>query len=188
MSAEPGKSLAGIGALLMVIGTFVPFLGIVGLILMMIGMKNLSEYYKDQSIFQNALYALIFGIVGIAALAFIIVGLVFGGSLLGISFGPAGGISGGLIGFLAGIVIALVVAFVFYILLAVYFRRAFDSLADKTGVGMFRTAGLLLFIGAILTIIVVGLLLIFVAWILATVAFFSIPTASQPPPQPSQPT
>jgi uncharacterized membrane protein len=188
MSVEPGKSLAGIGALLMVIGTFVPFLGIVGLILMLVGMKNLSEYYKDQSIFQNALYALIFGIIGIAALAFIIVGLIFGGSLLGISFGPAGGITGGLIGFFVGIILALVVAFVFYILLAVYLRRSFDSLADKTGVGLFRTAGLLLFIGAILTIILVGLILIFVAWILVTVAFFSIPTASPPPPQQPQPT
>ena len=42
MSMEQGKSLASIGALLLVIGTFVPFLGIVGLILMMIGLKSFS--------------------------------------------------------------------------------------------------------------------------------------------------
>jgi uncharacterized membrane protein len=188
MSIETGKSLAGIGSLLLVIGTFVPFLGIVGLILMMYGMKNLADIYGDQSIFKNALYALVFGIIGIAAAAFIVIGLIFGGSLLGVSFGAAGALSGGVIGFIAGIFVAVVVAFIFYVLMAVYFKRAFDTLANKTGVSMFKTAGLLLLIGAILTIVVVGLILIFVAWILLTVAFFSISSAPQPSvPQPAQP-
>ena len=42
MSMEQGKTLASIGALLLVIGTSVPFLGIVGLILMMIGLEEPS--------------------------------------------------------------------------------------------------------------------------------------------------
>jgi hypothetical protein len=54
---------------------------------------------------------------------------------------------------------------------------------------MFETAGLLLFVGAILTIVFfIGLLIILVAWIIATIAFFSIKTgqtqqyAYTPPP------
>ena len=67
--------------------------------------------------------------------------------------------------------------------MAVYLRKSFDALANKTGNGMFKTAGLLLLIGAILTIVLIGLILIFVAWILLTVAFFSMPSTPPPPAQ-----
>jgi uncharacterized membrane protein len=173
--------MAGIGALLLVIGSFVPFLSLVGIILLLIGLRDLAQHYNDNSIFQNGLYALIFGLIGIVAAGLVLVSFFLGGFLLG----------GGFLG-LAGIILALVVVFIFYILMAVYFRRAFDSLANKSEQGMFRTAGLLLFIGAILTIVIIGLVLIFVAWILATVAFFSMtpattPQLSTPPPPPPPP-
>jgi len=42
-----------------------------------------------------------------------------------------------------------------------------------------------LLIGAILTIILIGLILIFVAWILLTVGFFSM-SSTQPSPAPAQ--
>jgi len=187
MSMEPGKTLAGIGALMLVIGSFVPFLGIVGFILLMVGLKNLADYYKDNGIFNNALYGIIFGIIGVAAAAFLIIAVIFGGSFLGFGYGPGGditGITGNVVAFFGGILIALVVAFIFYILMAVYLRKAFDALAARTGIGMFRTAGLLLLLGAILTIVLIGLILIFVAWILLTVGFFSM--SSTPPPPPAQ--
>lgn len=183
MTFESGKSMSSIGALLLVIGSFVPFLSLVGIILLLIGLRDLSQHYNDNSIFQNALYAVIFGIIGIVAVGVVLASLFFGGLFLGGA--------GGFLGLTVGIIAALVVAFIFYILMAVYFRRAFDSLANKSGQGMFKTAGLLLFIGAILTIVIVGLVLIFIAWILAAVAFFSMtstatPQQSSPPPPPSQ--
>jgi uncharacterized membrane protein len=40
---------------------------------------------------------------------------------------------------------------------------------------MFETAGMILFIGAILTIVFfIGLILIFIGWIIANIAFFTI--------------
>jgi uncharacterized membrane protein len=172
--------MASIGALLLVIGSFVPFLSLVGIILLLVGLRDLARHYNDNSIFENALYAVIFGIIGIVAAGVLLVSLFIGGLFA----------SGAFLGLAAGVIVALVVAFIFYILMALYFRKAFDSLADKSGQGTFRTAGLLLLIGAVLTIIIVGLILIFVAWILATVAFFSMtPTATpqQPPPPPPPP-
>lgn len=165
---------------MLVIGSFVPFLSLVGIILLLVGLRDLAQHYNDNSIFQNGLYAVIFGLIGIVAAGVILVSFFLGGFLLG----------GGFLG-LAGIILALVIVFIFYILMAVYFRRAFDSLANKSGQGMFRTAGLLLFIGAILTIVIIGLVLIFIAWILATAAFFSMtpattPQLSTPPPPPPQ--
>jgi len=163
---------------LLVIGSFVPFLSLVGIILLLVGLRDLAQHYNDNDIFQNGLYAVIFGLIGIVAVGVVLVSFFVGGFLLG----------GGFLG-LGGGILGLVVAFIFYILMAVYFRRAFDSLADKSGQGTFRTVGLLLLIGAILTIVLIGLLLIFIAWILATIAFFSMtPTAtpqlSTPPPPP----
>ncbi|MGB9854022.1 MAG: DUF996 domain-containing protein [Candidatus Bathyarchaeales archaeon] len=60
--------------------------------------------------------------------------------------------------------------------------------ATKSGENMFNTAGLLLLVGAILTIILIGLILMLVAWILVAIGFFSVkvPT-TQPPLTPAQP-
>ena len=77
MSLESGKNLAGIGSIFLVIP--VPFLSIVGIIMVLIGMKNLSKAYNDESIWKNTLYAVIFGIIGIVASEFTLVSLFFGG-------------------------------------------------------------------------------------------------------------
>jgi len=187
MSLESGKNLAGIGSIFLVLP--VPFLSLVGIILVLVGMHNLSKAYNDESIWKNTLYAVIFGIIGIVASGVTLVSLFFGGIFTAATFGIGG--ATGFLGLLVGLIIFLFIAFIFYILEAVYIRRAFDSLATRSGVGLFRTGGLLLLIGAILTIVLVGLLLIFIAWILILVAFFQIPvnSASQqsqmPPPPPS---
>jgi uncharacterized membrane protein len=186
MSIESGKNLAGIGSIFLVIP--VPFLSIVGIIMVLIGMKNLSKAYNDESIWKNTLYAVIFGIIGIIASGLTLVSLFFGGIFT--STALAEGDATGIIGLITGLILFLVVAFIFYLLEAIYIRKAFNSLANKSGVGLFRTGGLLLLIGAILTIFIVGLFLIFIAWILILVAFFQIPTNSTstqfqtPPPPP----
>jgi len=175
MSVESGKNLGGIGSIFLVIP--IPFLSIVGIILVLVGMNNLSKAYNDPSIWKNTLYAVVFGIIGIIAAGLTLVSLFFGGIFTGGVFAAGTGLAG----FFAGLIIFLAVAFIFYILEAIYIRRAFDSLANKSGVGLFRTGGLLLLIGAVLTIVLVGLFLIFIAWILILVAFFQIPTSSMPP-------
>lgn len=166
-SLESSKSLASIGAILLFL-SFVPFLGIVGLILVFIGMKGMADYYKEPGIYQNALWGLIFGIIAIAALGVgVILALVLG--LFTFGFGAIVTILG-----------VLVVTFIFYVIAAMYLKRAFSLLAQKTGEHTFETAGTLLWIGAIMTILFgIGLLLIFVAWILATIGFFSMKTQPQ---------
>jgi len=168
--------MSGIGSILLIF----PIISIVGIILVLLGMKGLSDYYKEPSIYQNALWGVIFGIIALIAIAvavplFFVFGafsvFTLGLSLLGL-FGLA------------------VVVFVFYLIAAMYFRRAFNALAQKSGEHMFETAGLLLWIGAILTIVFfIGLLLILIAWILATIAFFSIkvPTQQYASPPPATP-
>jgi len=163
LNFEPSKSLSGVGAILVAIGSFVPVLAIVGIILVLIGLKGLAEVYGEKAIFQNALYGLIFEVVAAAAFCFVLIGALLGG-LATLS----------LIAFLAGFGLALIVAFIFSILAAYFYKKSFDLLSSKSGERLFGTAGLLMLIGAVLTIVLVGALIMLVAWILAAVAFFSL--------------
>jgi uncharacterized membrane protein len=184
-SLESSKTTASIGSILLMF----PVVNIVGIILLFIGMKGLSEYYKDETIYRDAVRGLIFLIIAAVAIAVAIPLFILGGMFSVFTLG-AFGVGLGLISFLA----LAVIVFVFYVLAAMYLRKSFSSLAQKSGEHMFETAGMLLLIGAVLTILFfIGLLLIFVAWIIATIAFFSIkvpqqyayvytapPTAAQP--------
>jgi len=211
MALESSKNLGGIGAILIVIGLlpipYAPILSLIGLILLMIGLKGLADFYKEGGIFNNALYALILAIVGGVIAAGILI-VMFVGTLLelGINISNIADWAtfgtqlttmftdfsnfGLLFSFLGAIAISLIVLFVFAIIAVLFFRRSLTQLASKTGVGLFGTAGLLMLIGAVLTIIVIGALLIWIALILVAVAFFRIraqPTAvtqMAPPPPP----
>lgn len=206
MTLESSKNLGGIGALLMVIGSlgafgtaFAGVLGLVGLILLLIGLKGVADHYNEAGIFNNALYGVIFTIVGVVAfigamVASILMALA---GLTDLELGDLPNLGSVLQGrladintlwsFIAAIIVAIVVLFVFIVIAVLFFRKSMNLLAAKTGVTLFGTAGLLMLIGAILTIVVVGLLLIWVAWILVTVAFFSIRTQATPPPPPPPP-
>jgi uncharacterized membrane protein len=152
------KMLGGIGSILQII----PFISIVGFILTLVAVKYVSDEVNDSSIFSDMLYAVITGIVGFIVGA----SVLFFGALSSMFTAGIGAITGG-ITFLAIVWIVLIVS-------AIFIRRAFDKMATKLNVGTFRTAGMLYFIGALLTIILVGFLILFIAFILQVVAFFSI--------------
>ena len=182
-SLESSKNLAGIGAILLFL-SFIPVVGIIGIILLFIGMKGLADYYKEPGIVQNALWGLVFGIIALIAIGVGLVSLIFGGIFSSVTFGFAGfGLA------LLGLIVTLVIVFIFYVLAAMYFKKAFSLLAQKTGEHSFETAGTLLWIGAILTIVFgIGLILIFIAWIFATIGFFAAPSRPNTYTQPVAPT
>jgi uncharacterized membrane protein len=179
VSFESSKTLAGEGAVLVLL-SLIPYvgwvLGIVGVVLLAKAMKEFSNYYQDQSLYREAWTGIKFYIIAIVAAAVAIVGIVLGAASATSMFATnanfvfTAGFAAGLITLLAG----LVVAFVFYVLAANHLKDCFNNLAKKSGERSFETAATLLWIGAILTIIGVGLILIFVAWIFATIGFFSM--------------
>lgn len=74
-----------------------------------------------------------------------------------------------------GVVIATILLFILSTIVGYYFwYQSLKKLAAKTGVDYFRIAGLLYFIGAITSIILIGGLVIFVAWIFHIVAYFNL--------------
>jgi uncharacterized membrane protein len=170
-SLESNKNLAGIGSILLMF----PFVSIIGIILVFIGMKGLAEYYKDERIYHDALRGLIFLIIAAVAIAVAVPLFIVGGAFGIFALGSLG-VGFGLISFF----LLLAVVFIFYLLAAMNLRKAFNALSEKSGEHLFETAGTLLFFGAIFTIVLVGFLLIFLAWIIVTIAFFSIKVPPQP--------
>jgi uncharacterized membrane protein len=158
------KTLGGVGSILLLI----PGVSIVGYILVLIAGKYVSDELNDRSIFDNMLYAVIAGIVGVAiGAAVLFTGAAFAVFTLGLSA-------------LLGVVAGLVVIWVFLIISAVFIRRAFNTMATRLNVNSFKTAATLYFIGALLTIVLVGFVILFVAYIFQIIAFFSIHEVPQP--------
>jgi len=186
---EYSKTLAIEGSVMLLL-SFIPYvgwvLGIIGVVLLLRSMKEFSGYYQDEKIYQNALTGVKFYIIAVLAAAVAIVGITIGvWSATGFTadFVLTAGFGVGVVAFLVG----LVVAFVFYVLAASHLKRTFYTLAEKSGEDSFRTAATILWIGSILTIIGIGLLLILVAWIFATIGFFTMKSRQyqQYTPQPN---
>ena len=57
---------------------------------------------------------------------------------------------------------------------AVFYMKAFNKLGEKSGVDNFKTTGLLYLLGVVLAIVGVGVLLMWIAWILALIGFRAI--------------
>ncbi len=201
---ESTKTMAGIGSLLLLLSVF-PYagwvLGLVGIVLLVKSMKEFSDYYGDKSIYQNAWTGIKYYIVAIIAIAVAGTAVAIGiASATAFTFeGIVAWTTGLGIGVIAGIA-GLIVAFIFYVLAATHLKTAFTMISEKTGDHTLATAGTLFLVGSILTIVFgVGLILIFISWIIATIGFFSMknqqfpqynqtqPYNYTPPNQPAQP-
>jgi uncharacterized membrane protein len=183
------KLLGGIGALLSLIGwllstSFGSIVGIIGLIMVFIAIKNISDETKDKSIFDNYLYFFICSLIAIVAIAVIMVYSVFTTidvfnpdqiqeMVEGITdFASFWEVFGNLV---TGCIAALLIGWVLLIIGTLFLRRSFNSIAEHTKVDLFRTTGFVYFIGAITMIILIGFLIIIIAKIMEIIAFFSIP-------------
>jgi len=203
MEFESAKTLFGVGLLLqlispLILGSDFGIVYIIGLVLALIGLNSVADAYSRPDIFRNYLYAAIIGIVGIIALVFVfamIFAVIAIGSMHGVTWMRDGWdlsevgmplsmpwhmtMGGALIMALLFLVSIWAVA-----ILSMHFeRRAYLGLAEVSGVDHFKTAATLIWIGAWLTIVLVGFLLIFIGEILAVVGAFSL----KPPRHPQQP-
>jgi uncharacterized membrane protein len=222
MTFDSSKTLGGIGALMLfiaiIVGLVVPYgsliVGAVGLILVLIGLHGLADYYQDRSIFSNALYGVIAVVIGAITSVGVLVGTVlfninnikafisqiFPGwdgdwaSLQNMNPDTNAFQTGNfdfstIVPFIVGILAVLVVIWVFAIIATFFVRRSLKTVSDKSTVGLFGTAGLLMLIGAVLIIAFgFGLLLIWIGALLLAIGFFQLrplePVVTQAPPPP----
>ena len=181
-SLSNAKTMGGIGGILV----FIPFVSLVGWILILIALKDISDVTQDKNIFDNALLAGITAIIGS-----VILGLFFVFARVAFGF-----FSLGFFGFLAAFWVLTIIS-------AIFLKNSYDRAAQKLNNSSFGTAGLLYLIGALTTIVLVGFLILFIALIFQIIAYFSIndqpampaypgfqaptPTYSPPPTYPPTP-
>jgi len=189
------KMLVGIGSILILLGwmTGVGILfGIVGAVLWLISMYQLSNILGKPTIFQKALIGFVLNVAGmvIAFAPFVltmVIAFPFGllvkivlfnltrGKTLDVTLDTSGLGFGALI-VLTVAFIAIMVAYAIFVFGFYLQKQAYEILAQATAHNLFKIAGLLLFIGANTTILFgLGLLLIIVGYIVLTVAFFTAP-------------
>ena len=174
-SLSSAKTLGGVGGILV----FLPFVSLVGWILILLATKEISETVQDKSIFDDALLAAITAIIGaVVFVAFIVTGSIAGLFTFGFGF-PRFLLFFGILG----------AFWVFTIISAIFLKRSYEKISQRLNVSAFATTGLLYLIGAALTIVFVGFLILLVALIFQVVAYFSIqdrppsPGWGQPAPQ-----
>jgi uncharacterized membrane protein len=173
-------------------------LGLIGFILLLIGLKGFADHYNEAGIFNNALYGFITAIVGVVAAVGVFVATALAAIAdLGISDWTntaewtaaltAETALETIFALLGAAILAFVVLFIFAILTAFLYRRSLGLLRSQSGVGLFGTAGLLLLIGAVLTIVAIGFLLIWISLLLIAIAFFQTKTTAMEPKSPPSP-
>jgi len=177
-SLSSAKTLGGAGGILV----FIPFLSLVGWILILLATKEISESVQDKTIFDDALLAGITAVIGAVVFALVFALVVFTRSA-GVPVAP------GPFAF-SGLFLGVLAAFwVFTIISAIFLKRSYEKISQRLNVSAFATAGLLYLIGAALTIVLVGFLILLIALIFQVVAYFSIqdrppsPGWGQPAPQ-----
>jgi uncharacterized membrane protein len=184
-SFSQAKALGAVGSILVLLAG-VPSVGvlagIVGFILILVAINEISDILNDRAIFNNALLAIGLAVVGIVAGALV----VFGGFLnfvalhhltfanLGSSFNPSSVPVGDWFGLIGSVLTGLALVWVMLIGSSFFIRRSYESIASRLDDSMFRWAGLLFLVGAATTIVLVGFAVLFVAQVLLVVAFFSL--------------
>ena len=169
---------------------------LIGIIFVLIALKGYADAYKDGSILHNALYTIVFEIIGVVVCA----GIVIYGAMgffasLGINnladlrswqqidWQNAVNINN-ILPFIGAIILGLVILYAFTVLASLYVKKAMNTLSGKTGVKLFHTTGTVFFVGALLTIILIGFIVIWVAFILLMISFYeSKPLAQEQQPQ-----
>ncbi len=159
------KMLGGIGSILILLGSVTEIeilliFSIVGFVLWLISIYQLSKKLEKPSIFQKVLISLILDVAA-AVLAFVL-GELWEGIKPYVSMGDEV-----VADIKWGIFVGIVAAYAILVVSAYLYKQAFEILASTTAHDLFRIAGLLIFIGVIIIPILymLALLLMYAGYI-----------------------
>ncbi|AFZ69978.1 putative membrane protein [Caldisphaera lagunensis DSM 15908] len=151
------------GSVLMFLG-FIPFIGgfllFIGFILILIALNDFSKIFNNKYIFENALYAVVAGIII---------------SILVITVAPLGIFSGHIT---STIIVVFILIYIASITSGYFYRNVYSSLADniKNNLGNisneeFQKASSWYWYGGLTTIILIGVIFILIADIYALLGY-----------------
>jgi uncharacterized membrane protein len=145
------------------------------LILFLIAQYRLSKYYNEPAIFRNILYSILLtiGFVIIMAISITIIAITAVASAVVTSITPTD-LIGSYAPFITVIAIVVILSVIYAVLYALLWYRSFNKLGEKSGINVFKTAGLLFALGTFIPFIS------FIAWILAAKGYKQL-QPQQPP-------
>lgn len=203
MELKQAKILGGLGAIFLLC-FIIPVIGwilsIVGIILTAISVSQISKIVKEKSIFNDYLTSIILYFVSIvtAIIGFIVLAFKFIIPNLDKfnSFKNWNGFDRfgernlhpfrnlpqirefltGLNGKIWIILLILAIIWIILIIAGLFTKNSLDKIAEKIKIDNFKVAGILIFIGSILTILFgIGFIIILIGIIFQIVSFFSLP-------------
>ena len=151
---KSGANTGYIGSIL----TLAVITSVFGIPLVLSAMRRLSKAYRNKAMWKGALYATItFYILFIFAIA-----VNRTGNLNGVNYASI---------YNAHYVIYDVIGYIFILIYGWFMKNAFNELRKMSDIEHFGRAALLNWIGAILTIVVVGIILIWISYLYAMLGF-----------------
>lgn len=129
---------------------------IIGIIIILIAIHNLANVYQSKDIFTNARW-------GVLAIIGTITGFISGPIITHTTLNAMQQ--------LIALYIPTLIMGVFFIIAAFFVERSLNEIAEHSGISDFETAGKWLFIGAILTLILFGTIIMGIAFLILITAF-----------------
>ncbi len=155
-----------LGSVLLLLDAAIPRVGslvtLIGLILLLLAVKNISEAVEDEFVYKNFLIAFV------AMFLNSIATIIIKSSIISPESIKSGAV-------LSGIAASLAFLWAFLLIGTFFLRKSYILIGEYTNVQMFKFTGTLYLIGAALLIIVIGGVVIFIAEILQVISFFSLP-------------
>ena len=137
-SLSQAKTFGGVGSVLVLL-TPIPYagwvIGIAGFVLTLLAIKNISDFYQDDSIFNNMLISVVLAIVGVVIGGLVVIGAIF--SMFGLhalsgSVVSTPTVSSGFFATLGALIAGLAVIWIVFIISAYLLRKSYNSIATKT--------------------------------------------------------
>lgn len=200
MDLRNAKTIGGIGTILLCL-SFIPAIGILfaipGVILMLVSLNEIAKKLNESKIFNNYLISVILNVVAVlvAITGLVYKAFLFINAVIRLPLEELGNISpdvlfnrmfsqGELFSFMESfgkwLWIVLLVLVIIYILMVVsgyFIKTSLNEVGEKLNDSNFKTAGLLIFLGNLLSILFgLGFIIVFVGDIFLAIAFFSMKT------------
>ncbi|MEM1598804.1 MAG: DUF996 domain-containing protein [Pyrobaculum sp.] len=168
MEFYTARALFGVGLVLTIVGGVTSFfdfgaVSLVGLVLTLVGLYFVAEAYSRKDAFYYMLYGVVATFVGVVVLALFVIGALVASGGFAFMFDAVGFLVGFWLLFWAVVVVG-----------AYFEKRAFQALGEASGRREFLDAAKFVWWGALLTVVVVGLVLVLVGYVFAIVGAFKL--------------
>lgn len=174
------------GSVLALLGGFVPYLrsvlGLIGFVMVLMALKGISDKVGDDRPFRNYLFVFVSGVAVVVLILFLIFGSLSGLWRAEIHEETHWGAPGGSTSadyemhVPLPIISGIVLLFILMVIVMAYFEiKTWEAMYEITGTREFGDAANWFKWGAVTSIVLVGLLLLFIARIFVILGFHSMP-------------